>query len=64
MKNSHLALIYDGQVPSSILDQFCCDIEAKSLDFRRQSLPSGEPQGSLDTLFFNSSSIFPPQVLF
>ena len=58
MKNSHLALIHDGQVPLSILDQFCCDIEAKSLDFRRQSLPSGEPQGSLDTLFLTAIAFF------
>ena len=54
MKNSHLVLIYDEQVPSSILDQFCCDLEAESLDFRRQALPSGEPQASQDTLFLTA----------
>ena len=58
MKNSHLVLIYDEQVPSSILDQFCCDIEAKSLDVRRQSLPSGEPQGSLDALLLTAIAFF------
>ena len=58
MKNSHLVLIYDEQVPSSILDQFCCDLEAESLDFRRQALPSGEPQGSLDTLLFLTAIAF------
>ena len=58
MQNSHLALIYNEQVPSSILDSFCCDIEAKSLDFQRQSLPSEEPQGSLDTLFLTAIAFF------
>ena len=58
MKNSHLALIHDAQVPSSILDPFCCDIEAKSLDFRRESLSSEEPQGSLDTLFLTAIAFF------
>lgn len=58
MENSHLALIYDEQVPSSILDQFCCDIEANSLDVRRHSLLSGKPQGSLDTLFLTAIAFF------
>ena len=47
-----------GRVPSDILDQFCCDIEAKSLDFRRHSLPPRGPQSSLDTLFFTAVAVF------
>ncbi len=57
-KNSHLVLLGDERVPSDILDQFCCDIEAKSLDFRRHSLPSRGPQSSLDTLFFTAVAVF------
>ena len=36
MQNSHLALIYNEQVPSSILDQFCYDLD---LQTRRLSGP-------------------------
>lgn len=63
IKNAHLALIYDEQVPKDFLDDFCLHVEAISLDFRRQSLPPRGPQASLDmftvvtalTLFFLKS---------
>ena len=50
MENAHLALIYDEQVPKDFLDDFCLELETKSLDFRRQPLPLQGPQASLDML--------------
>ena len=44
----HLALIYDEQIPSDLLDEFCGDIEAKSLDFQRVPRPPEEIQMSLE----------------
>lgn len=48
MKDAHLVLVYDEQVPQDFLDDFCLDLKAESLDFRRQSLPPRGPQASLD----------------
>ena len=44
----HLALIYDEQIPSDFLDEFCGDIEAKSLDFQRVPRPPEGIQMSLE----------------
>ena len=50
MRYSHLALLCDEQAPSDILDQIYREVEAESLNIRRQSSPSTEPQGSLETI--------------
>lgn len=57
-KNAHLALIYDERVPSDFLSNLCLDIETKSLDFRRQSLPPRDPQASLDMLALTAIAFF------
>lgn len=46
----HLALIYDEQIPLELLDRFCGDMEAKSLDFQRMQRPSEGIQASLEWL--------------
>ena len=58
MEKPHLALTHDTQVPSDLLDQFCRDIEAKSLDFQRQELPSRGPQNSLDVFFVSAVAVY------
>ena len=39
-EDSHLALVYDEQVPPHLLDEFYHDLEAKSLVVQRQAVPS------------------------
>lgn len=58
MKNAHLALVYDEQVPQDFLDDFCLDLKAESLDFRRQSLPPRGLQASLDMLVLTAIVLF------
>ena len=58
MKNSHLALTYDERIPSGILDRFCVDIEATSLDFRQESVPANGPQSSLEAFAFAAIAFF------
>ena len=58
MEKPHLALTHDTQVPSDLLDQFCRDIEAKSLDFQQQELPSRGPQNSLDVFFVSAVAVY------
>ena len=58
MNNSHLALIYDERIPSSILDRFCVDIKATSLDFRQESVPANGPQSSLEAFAFTAIAFF------
>ena len=44
----HLALIYDEQISSDLLDEFFGDIEAQSLDFQRVPRPPEGTQLSLE----------------
>ena len=57
MKNPHLALFHDERIPSNILDQFCCDIEDRLLDFQRQTLPERGPLNSLDAWVISAIGI-------
>ena len=50
MDKPHLALAYDARVPSDVLDTFCADIEAVSLNFQKRELPSRGPSNSLEVL--------------
>ncbi len=54
----HLALIYDEQIPSELLEQFCGDIEAQSLDFQRMPRPSEGFQASLEWLAIPAVAFF------
>ena len=50
MDKPHLALAYDERVPSDVLDTFCDDIEAVSLNFQKRELPSRGPSNSLEVV--------------
>ena len=51
-KDTQLLLVHHERVPSDVLDQFCSDIDADSLDFRREILPPGGLHAGLEILLF------------
>lgn len=57
-KDPHLVLVHHEQVPSNVLEQFCSDIYADSLELRRETLPSGGFHASLEILIIPAVALF------
>ena len=49
-RDAHLVVVHHERVPSNILDQFCSDIEADSLELRREIQPPKGFHAGLETL--------------
>ena len=50
--DSHIALIHHDRVPAIILDEFCENVNADSLNIKRISRPEPGPQAGLEWLAF------------
>lgn len=56
--NPHIALIHDERVPAELLDQFCADVSADSLNLQRIARPAQGPQAGIEWLEFTVISLF------
>ena len=57
-RDTHLVLIRDERVPSNVLDRFCLDIEADSLEVHRATLPPRGFQAGSEILFVFAVALF------